>query len=91
MTSPWVELAALKTAGAERLSGGQAVLEFGVEGPPGSEPLPITSSRMIHLWDGLHAAYRIIGIPIGHPHTENVSQVHSGAVDLGQRVAEFFG
>lgn len=29
--------------------------------PPGSEPLPITSSQMTHLWDGLCAGYRILG------------------------------
>jgi hypothetical protein len=50
-----VELAALKTAAAERLAAGQAVLDLGVAGPPGCEPLPITSSRMTHLWDGLCA------------------------------------
>jgi hypothetical protein len=55
------ELAALKAAAAERLSAGQAVLDLGVAGPPGSEPLPITSSQMTHLWDGLYAAYRVLG------------------------------
>ncbi len=55
------ELAALKAAAAERLSAGQAVLDLGVAGPSGSEPLPITSSRMTHLWDGLCAAYRVLG------------------------------
>ncbi len=29
--------------------------------PAGSEPLTITSSQMTHLWDGLCAAYRILG------------------------------
>jgi Transposase DDE domain len=55
------ELAALKAAAAERLSAGQAVLDLGMAGPPGSEPLPITSSKMTHLWDGLCAAYRVLG------------------------------
>lgn len=55
------ELAALKAAAAERLCAGQAVLDLGVAGPSGSEPLPITSSRMTHLWDGLCAAYRVLG------------------------------
>ena len=55
------ELAALKAAAAERLAAGQAVLDLGVAGPPGSEPLPITSSQMTHLWDGLCAAYRVLG------------------------------
>jgi hypothetical protein len=56
-----IELAALKAAAAERLSANQAVLDLGVTAPPGSEPLPITSTRMTHLWDGLCAAYRIVG------------------------------
>ena len=55
------ELAALKAAAAERLAANQAVLDLGVTAPPGSEPLPITSSQMTHLWDGLCAAYRILG------------------------------
>ena len=56
-----VELAALNAAAAERLAAGQAVLDLGMAGPPGSEPLPITSSQMTHLWDGLCAAYRVLG------------------------------
>jgi hypothetical protein len=54
-------LAALKAAAAERLMANQAVLDLGVTAPPGSEPLPIMSSQMTHLWDGLCAAYRILG------------------------------
>ena len=56
-----VELAALKAAAAERLAANQAVLDLGVSPPAGSEPLPITSSQMTHLWDGLCSAYRILG------------------------------
>jgi Transposase DDE domain len=56
-----VELAALKAVASERLAAGQAVLDLGVAGPPGSEPLPITSSQMTHLWDGLCCAYRVLG------------------------------
>ncbi|ETW26396.1 hypothetical protein MGAST_24850 [Mycobacterium gastri 'Wayne'] len=55
------ELAALKAAAAERLAANQAVLDLGVTAPAGSEPLPIMSSQMTHLWDGLCAAYRILG------------------------------
>jgi hypothetical protein len=55
------ELAALKAAATERLAAGQAVLDLGVAGPPGSEPLPIISSQMTHLWGGLCAAYPILG------------------------------
>jgi len=58
------ELEALKAAAAERLTAGQAVLDLGVAGPPGSEPLPITSSQMTHLWDGLCAAYRVLGFEL---------------------------
>jgi hypothetical protein len=54
------ELAALKAA-AERLAAGQAVLDLGVTAPAGSEPMPITSSQMTHLWGQLCAAYRILG------------------------------
>jgi hypothetical protein len=56
-----VELAALKTAAATRLAAGQTELDLGLSG--GVEPgtLPITSSRMNHLWDGLCAAYQILG------------------------------
>ena len=45
----------------ERLAANQAVLDLGLAAPAGSEPLPITSSQMTHLWDGLCAAYRILG------------------------------
>ncbi len=38
------ELAALKAAAAERLAANQAVLDLDVTAPPGSEPLPITST-----------------------------------------------
>ena len=49
------ELAALRAAAAERLAVGQAELDLGVAGRAGSGPLPITSSRMSHLWDALCA------------------------------------
>jgi hypothetical protein len=56
-----VELAALKSAAATRLAAGQTELDLGLSG--GLEPgtLPITSSQMTHLWDGLCAAYRVLG------------------------------
>jgi Transposase DDE domain len=56
-----VELAALKTAAAARLAAGQTELDLGLSG--GVEPgtLPITSSQMTHLWEGLCAAYRMLG------------------------------
>ena len=56
-----VQLAALKTAAAARLAAGQTELDLGLSG--GVEPgtLPITSSRMSHLWDALCSAYRVLG------------------------------
>jgi len=56
-----VELVALKAAAAERLAAGQAVLDLGLARAPGSGPLPITSSQMTHLWDGLCSAYGVLG------------------------------
>jgi hypothetical protein len=55
------ELEALKAAARQRLAAGQGELDFGlaVAGPSG--PLPITSSRMGHLWDALCRAYRALG------------------------------
>src|SRR6202158_6253632 len=54
-------LAALKAAAAQRLRAGQAELDLGVAGRPGSEPLPITSTRAAHLWDALCRAYDVLG------------------------------
>jgi hypothetical protein len=54
-------LAALKAAAAERLAAGQAELDLGVPGQPGSAPLPITASRAAHLWDALCHAYDVLG------------------------------
>ena len=54
-------LAALKAAAAQRLAAGQAELDLGVAGRPGSEPLPITSTRAAHLWDALCRTYDVLG------------------------------
>ena len=56
-----VALAALKTSAAARLAGGQTELDLGLS--DGLEPgtLPITSSQMTHLWDGMCTAYRVLG------------------------------
>jgi hypothetical protein len=54
-------LAALKAAAAQRFAVGQAELDLGVAGRPGSEPLPITSTRAAHLWDALCRAYDVLG------------------------------
>lgn len=55
------ELAALKAAAAARLAAGQTELDLGLS--DGLEPgtLPITSSQMTPLWDGLCTAYRVLG------------------------------
>lgn len=55
------ELAALKAAAAERLAGGQTVLDLGVATPVPGGALPITSSQMTALWDALCTAYRVLG------------------------------
>jgi hypothetical protein len=51
-----VELEVLRAVARQRLAAGQDELELGLEGAtsgtPGA-PLPITSSRMAHLWDAL--------------------------------------
>ena len=67
------ELEALKAAARQRLAGGQAELDLGLEaalgtvGPavsspsPSARPLEIASSRMGPLWDGLCGAYDALG------------------------------
>jgi hypothetical protein len=47
-----------------RLAGGQDELDLGLGGderPTPGGPLPITSSRMAHLWDALNHSYRVLG------------------------------
>src|SRR4051812_38487873 len=56
-----VELAALKAAAAERLAAGQTELDLGIPGHLEPGTLPILGSQMTALWDGLCAAYRILG------------------------------
>ena len=56
-----VELAALKTAAAERLAAGQTELDLGIAGHLEPGTLPILSSQMTPLWDALCAAYRVLG------------------------------
>jgi hypothetical protein len=51
----------LKAAAVQRLAAGQAELDLGVACRPGSEPLPITSSRAAHLWEALCRAYEVLG------------------------------
>lgn len=55
------EVAALKTAAAARLASGQGELDLGLAASAGAGPLPITASRMQHLWTGLCTAYERLG------------------------------
>jgi hypothetical protein len=55
-----VELAALKTAAAARLAAGQTELDLGLSEGLCPGTLPITSSRMSHLWDAQCAAYQVL-------------------------------
>jgi Transposase DDE domain len=63
-----LELAAPKAAARQRLAGGQAQLDLGLDpaataaaAAGSSGPLEIASSRMGHLWDGLSSAYDQLG------------------------------
>jgi hypothetical protein len=56
-----VELAALKTAATARLAAEHAELDVRLSEGVGPGTLPITSSRMSHLWNALCAAYRVLG------------------------------
>ena len=62
------ELEVLKAAARQRLAAGQDALDLGLEPTElarqgaGGGPLPITSSRMGHLWDALEHAYRTLGL-----------------------------
>jgi transposase len=57
-----VEFELLKTVARQRLAAGQGELDLGLQPPPGvGGPLPITASRMGHLWDALCAAYDVLG------------------------------
>ena len=59
------ELEVLKAAARQRLAAGQGALDLGLDAAvaaaTGSEPLPIVSSRMGHLWDALCRAYDTLG------------------------------
>jgi hypothetical protein len=55
------ELELLKAAARQRLAAGQGELDLGLDTGAGGGPLPITSSRMGHLWDALARAYEVLG------------------------------
>jgi hypothetical protein len=57
-----VELELLKTVARQRLAAGQGELDLGLDAPPETGgPLPITASRMGHLWQALSTAYDTLG------------------------------
>jgi hypothetical protein len=57
-----VELELLKTVSRQRLAAGQSELDLGLDAPPETGgPLPITASRMGHLWDALGSVYNALG------------------------------
>jgi Transposase DDE domain len=57
-----VELELLKTVARQRMAAGQGELELGLGAPvEAGGPLPITASRMGHLWDALSHAYEVLG------------------------------
>jgi hypothetical protein len=58
------ELAVLKATARQRMAAGQDQLDLGLEDAAssgGGVPVPITSSRMGHLWDALVCAYEVFG------------------------------
>ena len=57
------ELELLKAAARQKLAAGQGELDLGLPrlSPERGGPLPITSSRMGHLWDALEHVYRVRG------------------------------
>ena len=64
-----LELEALKAAARQRLAGGQAQLDLGLDpaatlavAAGSSGPLEIASSRMEHLWGGLSGVYDALGV-----------------------------
>jgi hypothetical protein len=57
-----VELELLKAVARQRIAAGQGELDLGLAAPAAAGgPLPITASRMGHLWDGLSRAYEVLG------------------------------
>ena len=58
------ELELLRAVARQRLAAGQEQLDLGLATTAGSAagaPLPITASRMGHLWDGLARGYQVLG------------------------------
>ncbi len=63
------EVELLKAAARQRLAAGQGELDLGLDpasqaGNKAGGPLPITASRMGHLWDALSRAYEVLGFGV---------------------------
>jgi hypothetical protein len=60
------ELELLTAVARQRIVAGQGGFDLGLEaGPHAGGPLPITGSRMGHLWDALCRAYEVLGVRCG--------------------------
>ncbi|WP_456114920.1 IS1634 family transposase [Streptomyces smaragdinus] len=60
-----VELELLRAVARQRLAVGQGELDLGLDVPAeAGGPLPITASRMGHLWDALCCAYEALGFDV---------------------------
>jgi hypothetical protein len=59
-----VELELLKTVARQRIAAGQEALDLGLDASAAGGPLPITASRMEHLWDALSRAYDRLGFDV---------------------------
>ena len=55
------EVELLKAAARQRLAAGQGELDLGLAVGALGGPLPITASRMVHLWDALRHGFRVLG------------------------------
>ena len=56
------EVELLKAAARQRLAAGQGELDLGLAVGALGGPLPITASRMGHLWDALLHGFRVLGL-----------------------------
>jgi hypothetical protein len=73
------QLELLRAVAAQRLLAGQQELDLGLsdEGAAARRgaPLPITASRMGHLWDALAHAYAVLGLDVARRHDEVFAQL----------------
>ena len=59
------ELEVLKAVARQRIAAGQGELDLGLDAAPeAGGPLPITASRMAHLWDALSCGYDALGFDV---------------------------